>query len=53
VLAKPLKDPGTRKQMEALGYEVSGDGPAAYAAFLKTEIEKWAKVAKAAGIKPE
>jgi len=41
------------RRMEALGYEVSGDGPAEYAAFLKTEIEKWAKVAKAAGIKPE
>jgi len=53
VLAKPLKDPGTRKQMETLGYEVSGDGPAEYSAFIRTEVEKWAKVAKAAGIKPE
>ncbi len=50
VLAKPLNDPETRKQMEALGYEVSGDGPAGYAAFMRAEIEKWAKVAKAAGI---
>jgi tripartite-type tricarboxylate transporter receptor subunit TctC len=39
--------------MEALGYEVSGDGPAEYAAFIKEEIVKWAKVAKAAGIQPE
>ena len=53
VLGKPLNDPETRKQMEALGYEVSGDGPAEYAAFIRAEIEKWAKVAKAAGIKPE
>jgi len=53
VLSKPLNDPETRKQMEALGYEVSGDGPSEYAAFIKAEIEKWAKVAKAAGIKPE
>jgi tripartite-type tricarboxylate transporter receptor subunit TctC len=53
VLAKPLTDPGTRKQMETVGYEVAGIGPAEYAAFLKAEIEKWAKVAKAAGIKPE
>jgi tripartite-type tricarboxylate transporter receptor subunit TctC len=50
VLAKPLKDPDTRKQMESLGYEVVGDGPAEYAAFLKAETENWAKVAKAAGI---
>jgi tripartite-type tricarboxylate transporter receptor subunit TctC len=53
VLSKPLTNPETRKQMEAVGYEVAGDGPAEYAAFIKTETEKWAKVAKAAGIQPE
>jgi len=50
VLSKPLKDPATRKQLESVGYEVSGDGPAEFAAFLKTETEKWADVAKKAGI---
>jgi tripartite-type tricarboxylate transporter receptor subunit TctC len=50
VLSKPLKDPATRKQLEDIGYEVSGDGPAEYAAFLKAEAEKWADVAKKAGI---
>jgi tripartite-type tricarboxylate transporter receptor subunit TctC len=53
VLAKPLTDPETRKQMEATGYEVAGDGPGEYAVFIKAETAKWAKVAKAAGIKPE
>lgn len=53
VLSRPLTNPDIRKQMETIGYEVSGDGPAQYAAFIKAEIEKWAKVAKAAGIKPE
>jgi len=53
VLAKPLTNPDTRKQMEATGYEVAGDGPAEYAAFIRAETDKWAKVAKAAGIKPE
>ena len=53
VLAKALANPETRKQMETIGYEVSGDGPAEYAAFIKSETEKWAKVAKAAGIQPE
>jgi tripartite-type tricarboxylate transporter receptor subunit TctC len=53
VLSKSLTNPDTRKQMEAIGYEVSGEGPAEYAAFIKAEIEKWAKVAKAAGIQPE
>lgn len=50
VLSKPLTQPETVKQMEALGYEVSGDGPAEYAAFIKSETEKWAKVAEAARI---
>lgn len=53
VLSKPLNSPDTRKQLEAVGYEVSGDGPAEFAVFIKAETEKWAKVAKAAGIQPE
>jgi tripartite-type tricarboxylate transporter receptor subunit TctC len=53
VLAKPLTNPDTRKQMEAAGYEVAGDGPAEYAAFIRAETNKWAKVAKAAGLQPE
>jgi len=53
VLSKSLTNPEIRKQMEAVGYEVSGEGPVEYAAFIKAEIEKWARVAKAAGIQPE
>ena len=53
VLAKPLTNPEIRKQMEAVGYEVAGDGPAEYAAFIRSETEKWAKVAKAANIPKE
>ena len=53
VLSKPLTHPDTRKQMEGAGYEVAGDGPAEYAAFIREEVVKWAKVAKAAGIQPE
>ncbi|MDH4151100.1 MAG: tripartite tricarboxylate transporter substrate binding protein [Betaproteobacteria bacterium] len=50
VLHKPLTDPAVRKQLTEQGYEVSGDGPAEYAVFIKSEIEKWARVAKAANI---
>jgi tripartite-type tricarboxylate transporter receptor subunit TctC len=53
ILAKPLTNPDIRKQMEAIGYEVAGDGPAEYAVFIKDETVKWAKVVKAAGIQPE
>jgi tripartite-type tricarboxylate transporter receptor subunit TctC len=31
----------------------AGDTPAEYAAFIRREIDKWAKVVKQAGIKPE
>jgi tripartite-type tricarboxylate transporter receptor subunit TctC len=30
-----------------------GNSPEEFSAFVRTEIEKWAKVVKAAGIKPE
>jgi tripartite-type tricarboxylate transporter receptor subunit TctC len=50
VVAKQLKTPEARDLYGAQGHEVGGDGPEEYAAFLRTEIDKWAKVAKAAGI---
>jgi tripartite-type tricarboxylate transporter receptor subunit TctC len=53
VLSRPLTNPDTRKQMEAVGYEVAGEGPGEYSAFIRDETEKWARVAKAAGIQPE
>jgi len=53
VLSKPLHTPETKQQMETVGFEVAGDGPAEYAAFLKEETARWAKVGKMAGIKPE
>ena len=53
VLTKHLTNSETRKQMESLGNEVAGEGPSEYAAFIKAETEKWAKVARSAGIQPE
>ncbi len=53
VLHTPLTDPATRKQLESVGYEVSGIGPADYAAFLKTETGNWAAVGRAAGIQKQ
>jgi tripartite-type tricarboxylate transporter receptor subunit TctC len=50
ILEKPLHDPQVRKQMEAIGYIVAGDGPAQFAAFMKEETERWAQVAKKAHI---
>jgi tripartite-type tricarboxylate transporter receptor subunit TctC len=50
ILSKPLSDPATRKRLTDQGNEVAGEGPAEYAAFIKTEIDKWGRVAKIAGI---
>jgi tripartite-type tricarboxylate transporter receptor subunit TctC len=50
---RALHDPDVRKTLENLGAEILGTTPEAYAAFIKAEIDKWGKVIKAAGIKPQ
>ena len=35
------------------GHEVSGLGPEDYANFIRAEVDKWARVAKAAGIQKQ
>jgi tripartite-type tricarboxylate transporter receptor subunit TctC len=52
-LAKTLHDPVIRKTLLDRGAEPVGDTPAEHAAFIKTEIEKWRRVAQSAGLKPE
>ena len=48
-----LKMPGTRERFLANGSEPGGINPEAFAAIIKSEIPKWAKVIRLAGIKPE
>ncbi|MBX3650895.1 MAG: tripartite tricarboxylate transporter substrate binding protein [Burkholderiales bacterium] len=43
----------TRQRLEAQGFEPDGGTPAAFAAYIKSEIAKWAKVIKDAGIPAE
>lgn len=50
VLARQLKTPEARDLYAGQGHELGGEGPEEYAAFLRAETEKWAKVAQAAGI---
>jgi tripartite-type tricarboxylate transporter receptor subunit TctC len=50
VLSKALATPEARELFLSQGHELGGEGPEEYSAFLKAEIEKWARVAKAAGI---
>jgi len=47
---RTLQDPEVRKLLEGLGAEVLGTPSKEYAQFIRSEIEKWGKVIKAAGI---
>jgi len=46
-----LAEPSTRAKLETLGVVVVGSTPAELAALLKGEMDKWAPVIKAAGIR--
>jgi tripartite-type tricarboxylate transporter receptor subunit TctC len=48
-----MKSPSFRERLEAQGFVVPPLGPMHYTQFVKSEIERWAKVIKTAGIKPE
>ena len=48
-----LSDPQIRARLGDLGGSVLAGPPAAFAQLIAAEIEKWGKIVKAAGIKPE
>lgn len=48
-----LKLPDVRSKLEAAGIEIQGGTPQDYAALIKSDLAKWAKVVKAAGIQPD
>ncbi len=48
-----LQDPGVRERFLASGADPVGNTPEEFAALVRSEIAKWAKVVQAAGIKPE
>lgn len=48
-----LQLPDVRKQLVAQAFEVPSDTPEQFAAHIKADVPKWAKVIKAAGIKPK
>jgi tripartite-type tricarboxylate transporter receptor subunit TctC len=52
-MRKSLAKPETKERMRALGAITVGDTPAEYAVFLKKDYDRWARVIKAAGVKPE
>ena len=50
-MATVLADPITKERLEKLGVVVGGSTPEGLAAYLKSEMDKWGPVIKAAGIK--
>ncbi|CAN7535624.1 tripartite tricarboxylate transporter substrate binding protein [Pseudorhodoferax sp. LjRoot39] len=48
-----LKLPDVRSKLEAAGIEIQGGTPQDYAAVIKSDLAKWAKVIKAANIQPD
>jgi len=50
---KLLHDPDTAKRLAELGIEPVGNSPEEFGAFIKSEIERWTRVAKAANVKME
>jgi tripartite-type tricarboxylate transporter receptor subunit TctC len=53
VTAKSLAKPEVADRFAKLGTDVAPMNPEQLGGFIRSEIEKWAKMAKAAGIKPE
>jgi tripartite-type tricarboxylate transporter receptor subunit TctC len=50
---KVLREPDTAKRLEELGIEPVGNSPEEFGAFIKSEIERWTRVARAAHVKME
>jgi len=48
-----LKLPDVRSKLEAAGIEIQGGTPQEYAALIKSDLAKWGRVVKEAGIQPE
>jgi tripartite-type tricarboxylate transporter receptor subunit TctC len=50
---RALNSPDLRERLQGLGADAVGNTPEQYSAFMRSEIDKWGKVIKAAGIKGE
>ena len=52
-IVKAYNAPDVKKQVQDTGGEVVADTPQEFAAFVRAEGAKWAKVIRDANIKPE
>ena len=51
--AKAVRSPQAAERLGEQGFEASGDGPEAFAAYIRDEIARYAKIIKEANIKAE
>ena len=52
-VVEALKDPGVQHSLDELGVDVASDTPEQFAAYIRSEIPKWAAVIKVSGAKLE
>jgi tripartite-type tricarboxylate transporter receptor subunit TctC len=52
-MAKAMQSTEIVQRMAALGFVIAPQGSQAYTAFIKSELERWTRVIKTAGIKAE
>lgn len=52
-IVKILRQPDTKERLLAQGFDPIGSTPEEFAAYMKSETAKWAKVVKAAGAKAD
>jgi tripartite-type tricarboxylate transporter receptor subunit TctC len=48
-----LREPDVRERLALLGFDTHAMSAAEFAAYVRSEVEKWAKVIKATGITPQ
>ena len=48
-----MQSPAIKQRLESQGFDVPVLGSKAYTVFVKNERERWTKVIKTAGIKPQ
>jgi tripartite-type tricarboxylate transporter receptor subunit TctC len=53
IAAEAMRDPGVKEKLAIQGAELIGDSPEHFHAFLESEIARWAKVIKDAGVTTE
>ena len=52
-ILRTLQDPDMKTRLAQDGIEALGSTPEQYGAYLRSELERWTKVIKSAGVKPE